>query len=52
MEYVRDHGTFDDFPEDAMMAAWREAYPHFFGEAKAAPTGDFEAEAFEDKRGG
>lgn len=51
MEYVRDRGSFDDFPLDAMMAAWREVYPQFFVAGAAAPaaptppTGDFEAEA-------
>ena len=48
MEYVRDRGTFDDFPQDAMMAAWKELYPHFFESGPAAPTGDFEAEAVAD----
>lgn len=27
MEYVQDHGVFADIPVDAMVAAWREAYP-------------------------
>ncbi len=27
MEYVRDHGTFDDLPFGEMMRAFREAYP-------------------------
>ena len=45
MEYVRDRGTFDDFPQDAMTAAWKELYPHFFGETPVTPQGDFEAEA-------
>jgi transglutaminase-like putative cysteine protease len=45
MEYVRERGTFDDFPLEAMMSAWKEIYPHFFAEGPVAPTGDFEAEA-------
>lgn len=54
MEYVRDRGTFDDFPLDAMLAAWRELYPQFFEAngapaAPAPPTGDFEAEATKDR---
>lgn len=48
MEYVHDHGTFDDFPIEAMLAAWRKAYPHFFGPKPAAPAGDFEAEAVKE----
>ncbi len=49
MEYVRDRGSFDDFPLDAMMAAWREVYPQFFEGAPAAPAGDFEAEAEKER---
>ncbi len=45
MEYLRDRGTYDDFPHEAMLQAWREVYPHFFGGESAAPQGDFEAEA-------
>lgn len=40
MEYVRDHGTFDDLPLPALVAAYRAAYPRW-----EATTGDFEAEA-------
>jgi transglutaminase-like putative cysteine protease len=50
MEYVRERGTFDDFPLDAMLAAWRECYPQFFEVAPAVPAGDFEAEAEDDQR--
>lgn len=45
MEYLRDRGVYDDFPFDAMMAAWREVYPHFFGGESLDLTGDFRAEA-------
>ena len=46
MEYVRERGTFDDFPMAEMEAAWKELYPHFFSELLGAtPQGDFEAEA-------
>ncbi len=30
MEYIRDHGSFDDLPLDRLIAVWREGYPHFF----------------------
>lgn len=29
MEYVEDHGSFDDLPFDTMLAAWRRHYPRF-----------------------
>jgi len=45
MEYLRDRGIYDDFPFDAMMAAWREVYPHLFGDAAPSLAGDFRAEA-------
>ncbi|MDP1827112.1 MAG: transglutaminase family protein [Archangium sp.] len=48
MEYVRDRGTFDDFPQAAMLDAWKELYPHFFGAVPSSPEGDFEAEAARD----
>lgn len=40
MEYVRDHGTFDDLPLEEITAAYAAAYPAFDG-----IEGDFEAEA-------
>lgn len=30
LEYVRDRGTYDDFPRDEMLRVWREVYPHLF----------------------
>jgi transglutaminase-like putative cysteine protease len=46
MEYVKDHGTFDDFPFDRMVQAWGEAYPHIVDHATLRDVrGDFEAEA-------
>ena len=27
MEYVRDHGSFETLPFEAMTSAWREHYP-------------------------
>lgn len=43
MEYRVDHGSFDDFPFEQMMSAWRATYPHFF-EGLAPPRGDFAKE--------
>lgn len=40
MEYVDDHGTFDDLPLDRISAAYAAAYPAF-----TAIGGDFETEA-------
>ena len=46
MEYVKDHGTFDDFPFEKMVLAWREAYPHMVENATLhGVRGDFAAEA-------
>lgn len=36
LEYRRDRGVHDDLPYEAMVAAWREAYPHLFGGALGA----------------
>lgn len=44
MEYRVDHGSFDDFPYEKMMSAWRVAYPHFF-EGLEPPKGDFAKES-------
>ena len=30
MEYVKDHGQFDDIPRDLMISEIRDTYPHFF----------------------
>ncbi len=30
MEYVKDHGVFDDLPFDKMMDSFMSAYPHMF----------------------
>lgn len=52
MQYVRARGEYADFPLELMLAAWREAYPHLFGDGTALEqaterfeTGDFESEA-------
>jgi transglutaminase-like putative cysteine protease len=42
MEYIRDHGTFDDVPVERIMTAMRDAYPGLFA---AKHGGDFAAEA-------
>lgn len=45
MEYRVDHGSFDDFPFEQMLAAWRATYPHFFeGVAVEELRGDFARE--------
>lgn len=31
LEYLVDRGVHDDLPFDELVAAWKEAYPHFFG---------------------
>lgn len=56
MEYLRDRGTFADFPLEEMLQGWRDAYPRLFGGSPApqAREGTFEdeaaAEAAEDAR--
>jgi len=45
MEYLADRGTFDDFPLELMLEAWRETYPHFFEVGGLADTGDMHEEA-------
>ena len=30
MEYLRDHGTFDDIPVERIQQAFREVYPAFY----------------------
>lgn len=41
MEYVADHGTYDELPFDAIAECFRRAYPRLL----AANGGDFHAEA-------
>ncbi len=45
MEYLRDHGHFDDFPFAKMAAAFKETYPVIFEKGAAWAKGDFEQEA-------
>jgi len=44
MEYVTEHGSFDDLPWDRALAAMKQAYPRYF-ETCEPGTGDFRAEA-------
>ena len=30
MRYVRQRGTYDDFPYEEMVRVWKETYPHLF----------------------
>ena len=30
MEYLRDHGTFEDIPVERIQKAFREVYPDFY----------------------
>ncbi|MCF8113289.1 MAG: transglutaminase family protein [Desulfotignum sp.] len=50
MEYVNEHGSFDDLPWDRALAAMKQAYPRYF-EAFDQKTGDFSAEAARENRG-
>lgn len=36
MEYVNDHGVFDDVPHAFIVAGIKQAYPHLFGEGASA----------------
>ena len=47
MEYVNEHGSFEDLPWDLALAAMKKAYPRYF-EACDRKTGDFNAEAAEE----
>ena len=52
MEYVRERGSFADFPLEVMIAATREGYPHLFADAAAeATTATASAEASLDFAG-
>lgn len=55
MEYLHDYGPFDDLPFDMMMEEFGKYYPAIMQalEARsAAPDGDFEREAADEKSGG
>lgn len=38
MEYVNDHGVFDDVPHDFIVSGIRDAYPHLFGDHDVTPA--------------
>ncbi|MBW4934938.1 transglutaminase-like domain-containing protein [Marinobacter sp. F4206] len=38
MEYVNDHGVFDDVPHDFIVSGIRNAYPHLFGDHDFTPA--------------
>lgn len=48
MEYVNDHGIFDDLPHDFILSGVRNAYPHLFPESDAelapGPSSSLEAD--------
>lgn len=47
MEYVNEHGSFDDLPWDRILPAMKQAYPRYF-ETYGRKTGDFSAEAAQE----
>lgn len=49
MEYVADHGSFDDLPWDRIMADALKAYPRYFEFLDRKP-GDFSVEAQKENR--
>lgn len=50
MEYVTEHGSFDDLPWDRALAAMKQAYPRYF-ETYERKKGDFRAEAARENKG-
>ncbi len=50
MEYVTEHGSFDDLPWDRALAAMKQAYPRYF-EVYEREKGDFRAEALRENKG-
>lgn len=47
MEYVRDHGSFDDLPWDMLIVEYQKAYPVYF-ETLARRSGNFAKEALRE----
>jgi transglutaminase-like putative cysteine protease len=45
MEYLTDHGQFDDLPLELFFGHLRQCYPHLFEEGSAFLRGDLQAEA-------
>ena len=44
MEYVADHGMYEDFPFDEVMEAFDDAYPGFMQQLKSQRGARFENE--------
>lgn len=45
MEYLADHGQFDDLPEALFFGHLQQVYPHLFEPGAAFMSGDLQAEA-------
>lgn len=45
MEYLVDHGSFDDLPLELFFSHLRQCYPHLFEEGSAFLRGDLQVEA-------
>ena len=45
MEYVRDHGHFEDLPFERIFTAYGKTYPRFFEQFGGRQTSDFNMEA-------
>lgn len=52
MEYLADHGQFDDLPLELFFGHLRQCYPHLFAESSAFLRGDLQAEAASMHEGG
>lgn len=58
MEYIADHGTFDDLPFDMILGACMKKYPHLFSASDnnnglnldSASGGDFHQEALNENK--
>lgn len=48
MEYIRDHGSFADFPFEEMVRVFKAHYGHLYQDGADWPRGDFEQEAQTD----
>ncbi|WP_134675944.1 transglutaminase-like domain-containing protein [Ectopseudomonas khazarica] len=45
MEYLQDHGQFEDLPEQLFFGHLRHCYPHLFEPGAQQPSGDMQREA-------
>jgi transglutaminase-like putative cysteine protease len=45
MEYVTDHGVYDDLPYSVILADFDQRYPRFMAGQRAGQAGDFASEA-------